>query len=71
MDENQLNSFTDNLLNTFTQKIGSGKISDMIIGFNEVKKILKTEFSSEFKRGYDAAVKEIKTMSVIKQQKEN
>jgi len=71
MDENQLNSFTDNLLNTFTQKAGSGKISEMIIGFNEVKEILKNELSKEFKKGYDTAVREIKATSIIKQQKEN
>lgn len=71
MDENQLNSFTDNLLNTFTQKAGSGKISEMIIGFNEVKEILRKEFSKEYTRGYETAVSEYKAEKTLKQQKEN
>lgn len=71
MDENQLNSFTDNLLNTFTQKAGSGKISEMIIGFNEVKEILKNEFCKQYKRGYQTAEKEIDKKQTLKQQKEN
>lgn len=71
MKEDELNSFTDNLLNTFTQKVGSGKISDMIIGFNEVKEILKTEFTKEYIKGYRAAEKDITDKQTLKQQKEN
>lgn len=63
----KIESLTDTIYSTFTQKASSGKISDLIIAFKEVNNILKVELEKAYKNGYEAAKNELK----IKQQKEN
>lgn len=71
MKEDKLNSITDNVFNEILQKGASGKMTDFVSAFNEVKKILKDEFSKEYLRGYNTAEKNIKNKNILKQQKEN
>lgn len=71
MKEDKINSITDNVYSVIIQKGSTGKMTDLITAFNEVKKILKDELSKEYLRGYNTAAKEIERKNILKQQKEN
>ncbi|MCU7615635.1 hypothetical protein NZ698_00375 [Chryseobacterium sp. PBS4-4] len=71
MKEDKLNSIADNIFKEILNKGASGKMTDFVSAFNEVKSILKNEFSKEFMRGYNKATDEKQNALMIKQQKEN
>lgn len=66
----KINALADTIFSIMT-KGGTGKISDMIKSFDELKGLLKQELEKEYTRGYHTAKNEIKIEKTLKQQKEN
>lgn len=67
----KINELADTIYKTILEKGASGKISDLLAGFADMKDILRKELNEEFVRGYNTAMKDIKIAKTVKQQKEN
>lgn len=71
MNTNKIDQLADNIYSLMSSNASSGKMSDLIIGFNAIKSLLKEELNAEFTRGYITAKNEKEEIRIIKQQKEN
>lgn len=67
----KINELADKIYKTILEKGASGKISDLLAGFADMKDVLRKELNEEFVRGYNTAMKDIKLAKTAKQQKEN
>lgn len=52
-------------------KGSSGKISDLIVAFSEMKNLLRAELSTHYNKGYHDGIDFQQKLQIKKQQKEN
>ncbi|PIF44893.1 hypothetical protein CLU96_1889 [Chryseobacterium sp. 52] len=68
---NKINELADSIYKTILESGATGKISDLLAGFADLKSVLKSELEKEYTRGYHTAKNEIKINKTLKQQNEN